>query len=349
VDLVLSGHSHSYERSYLMAGHYEASSTFSNTYKVNSGDGREQSSGTYHKPRGGPVGHYGAVYAVVGSSGWITGGPLNHPAMQVSLNRLGSLVLDITTNRLDATFLREDGTTNDWFTIRKLYEAPTASNLTATINGDSPGELTLQGSDPDQIPISFATETVPSQGLISGLNPVSGAFTYVPAHGRAGPDGFTFRTHNGFLRSPLAAVTLNVFPRADLNFNNLPDYWESAFGITDPAGDNDGDGQANWQEYAANTNPTNAASALHITGVTVNAGGRCTLTWAAVGGTRYRIGYRDGNAAGAYADIVLPAAVEINPANVGAASYQSFTDDFQSTSNPPAGGARFYRVRVVRD
>jgi hypothetical protein len=107
VDLVLSGHSHSYERSCLMAGHYGASTTLSNAHTLNPGDGREHSGGAYHKPRGGPAPHYGAVYAVVGSSGWTGGGTLNHPAMHVSLNRLGSLVLDFTSNRLDATFLRE--------------------------------------------------------------------------------------------------------------------------------------------------------------------------------------------------------------------------------------------------
>ncbi len=348
VDLVLSGHSHSYERSYLLAGHYGSSSTFSNSYKVNSGDGREQGGGAYHKPRGGPVSQYGAVYAVVGSSGWLTDGPLNHPAMQVSLNRLGSLVLDITSNRLDATFLREDGTTNDWFTMLKLFAAPIASNLTANVSGDLSGSLTLSGSDPNPAPITFATDTLPSQGLITSFNPGNGALTYMPAHGRAGPDGFTFRTDNGYLRSRPATVTLNVVAPTDTNTNGLPDYWESAFEITNPDDDDDGDGLGNWQEYLANTNPTNATSTLRITGATMNAGGRCTLVWAAVGGTRYRVSYRDGNPTGDYTDIVLPAAAEINQASPGTAASHSFTDNLTPTFGLPVG-SRFYRVRVVQE
>jgi hypothetical protein len=44
---------------------------------------------------------------------------LNHPAHFISLNNLGSLVLDVNGTRLDATFLRENGTTPDTFTIIK--------------------------------------------------------------------------------------------------------------------------------------------------------------------------------------------------------------------------------------
>lgn len=118
VDLVLSGHSHCYERSYLLDGHYGLSATLSNTMKIDPGDGRVDGLGAYNKQNG-LTSHQGAVYVVAGSSGKTGGGSLNHPAMFVSLNRLGSLVLDIEGNRLDAKFLREDGTTNDYFTILK--------------------------------------------------------------------------------------------------------------------------------------------------------------------------------------------------------------------------------------
>ena len=60
-----------------------------------------------------------AVYAVVGSSGKVSGGPLDHPVMFTSLNQLGSLVLDVDGDRLDAKFLRDDGVVADSFTIVK--------------------------------------------------------------------------------------------------------------------------------------------------------------------------------------------------------------------------------------
>lgn len=119
VDLVLGGHSHAYERSYLIDGHYGLSTTFNNAMKVNGGNGRPAGDGAYVKPLTGPRDHFGAVYSVAGSSGQTSGGSLNHPAHFISLNNLGSLVLDVNGNRLDATFLRENSTTPDTFTVIK--------------------------------------------------------------------------------------------------------------------------------------------------------------------------------------------------------------------------------------
>ena len=120
VDLVLSGHSHSYERSFLIDGHYGASSTFTSAMKKNAGGGRENIDGAYTKSAlSAHLPNEGAVYAVAGSSGRISGGLLNHPAMFVSLNNLGSMILDINGNRLAAKFLRENGTIADYFTLIK--------------------------------------------------------------------------------------------------------------------------------------------------------------------------------------------------------------------------------------
>ncbi|MEO8573429.1 MAG: fibronectin type III domain-containing protein [Pyrinomonadaceae bacterium] len=125
VDLVLSGHSHSYERSFLIDGHYGTSGTFTNSMKKNSGGGRENIDGAYTKSALSPnVPNEGAVYAVAGSSGQASGGTLNHPAMFISLNNLGSMVLDVNNDRLDAKFLRENGTIADYFTMIKGAATP---------------------------------------------------------------------------------------------------------------------------------------------------------------------------------------------------------------------------------
>lgn len=119
VDLVLAGHSHSYERSFLIDSHYGTSSTFINSMKLDGGDGRPSGNGAYQKDTFGPASHEGAVYAVAGSSGQVTSAPLDHPAHFLSLAVLGSMVLDIQQGRLDAKFLRENGTVADTFTILK--------------------------------------------------------------------------------------------------------------------------------------------------------------------------------------------------------------------------------------
>ena len=132
VDLVLSGHSHSYERSFLLDGHYGTAASLTSAMIKNGGSGRENSGGAYQKSAPGGA-HEGAVYAVAGSSSALSGGALDHPAMFISLNQLGSLVLDVNGNRLDAKFLRENGSIGDSFTIIKgLASVPAAPyNLTA--------------------------------------------------------------------------------------------------------------------------------------------------------------------------------------------------------------------------
>lgn len=149
VDLVLAGHSHSYERSYLIDGHYGTSSTFTNAMKKDGGSGRADDTGAYNKATLGPGSHEGAVYAVAGSSGQISGGLLNHPAMFISLNNLGSMVLDVNGNTLDAKFLRENGEVWDYFRIVKGAVAPVPpaapTNLTATTVSSS--QINLSWTD----------------------------------------------------------------------------------------------------------------------------------------------------------------------------------------------------------
>ncbi len=132
VDLVLCGHSHCYERSRLLQGHYGFSSTLTDAMKADAGNGREAGTGAYQK-----VGGAGAVYTVAGSSGKISGGPLNHPAMFLSLNMLGSLVIDVVSNRLDLAFLGTSANVLDQFTLIKdpvLFVPPAVpANLAAVL------------------------------------------------------------------------------------------------------------------------------------------------------------------------------------------------------------------------
>jgi hypothetical protein len=119
VDLVLCGHSHNYERSFLINGHYGFSQSLMPEMIKDAGSGRPEDTGAYLKPAG-LDGNEGAVYVVAGSSGYATfARAIPHPAMFVTLVRLGSMVIDISDNRLDAKFLRETGAIDDHFTIIK--------------------------------------------------------------------------------------------------------------------------------------------------------------------------------------------------------------------------------------
>ncbi len=134
VDLVLSGHSHSYERSFLLDGHYGSSLTLDPDFNVlNPGDGKDSSDGAYQKPDDIAVARAGAVYAVAGSSGKVSSAPLDHPAMFVSLASLGSLLIDISGNRMDVVFIDQSATVRDEFTILKGpdLDPPLLSNASA--------------------------------------------------------------------------------------------------------------------------------------------------------------------------------------------------------------------------
>lgn len=139
VDLVLTGHSHSYERSKFIDGHYGLSSTYNSSFEINGGSGRVDGTGAYTKTASLP--HSGAVYSVVGASGQVSGGLLNHPAMFLSLNELGSMVIDVSGQTLDIKYLNNNGTVRDYFTISKSTTPPAIpaapAGLTATAASSS--------------------------------------------------------------------------------------------------------------------------------------------------------------------------------------------------------------------
>ena len=122
--------------------------------------------------------------------------------------------------------------------------------------------------------------------------------------------------------------------------------------MADPTADPDGDGQTTLQEYLANTDPTDAASALRIPAVDCDPAGHFVVTWSSIGGVRYRIffsnGDANGNFNGAFTGLVRPVATEMDPEPVGSSSTGTFTDDFTLTGGAPPLGRRYYRVEVVR-
>jgi len=144
VDLVLCGHSHAYERSFLIDGHYGDSTTFTAAMKKDAGSGRPDGTGAYRKPTFGMAPHEGAVYVVSGTAAKVGGGTLDYPAMYSSQAVLGSLVVDVQGNRLDATFLDSTGVRRDYFSIVK--------------GGGATGTATPFGGTPRPIPGTIQAE-----------------------------------------------------------------------------------------------------------------------------------------------------------------------------------------------
>lgn len=123
VDLVMSGHSHSYERSYFINGHYGNSTTFSASHKVSNTSGKDEQA--YTKSALTPQANSGTVYVVAGSGGMLdAAAPLNHPAMFTSQATLGSMLLSFNANELTVKFVTGSATVGDYFTIRKDASRP---------------------------------------------------------------------------------------------------------------------------------------------------------------------------------------------------------------------------------
>ena len=116
VDLVLSGHSHVYERSHLIDCHYGNSSEFTEKQLVSRGtEGHDQH---YIKPTGGAA-HSGTVYVVAGASSNVDQGPINHPTTAFSMLETGSLLIDIEADVLTSRYINSEAMVIDEFTIEK--------------------------------------------------------------------------------------------------------------------------------------------------------------------------------------------------------------------------------------
>jgi Calcineurin-like phosphoesterase/PKD domain/Purple acid Phosphatase, N-terminal domain/Secretion system C-terminal sorting domain len=123
VDLVLNGHSHNYERSKLINGHYGVESTY-NSAQHDISSSSAQYNGTNNScpyiKNGSNTS--GTVYLVAGNAGKVTftspGYPHNAMAVSETVHG-GSLVLDVEGNRLDCKFVGDDGIIRDQFTMMK--------------------------------------------------------------------------------------------------------------------------------------------------------------------------------------------------------------------------------------
>jgi 3',5'-cyclic AMP phosphodiesterase CpdA len=116
VDVVLSGHSHMYERSYLIDCAYAQSEAFTSANIVSKGvDNKNQQ---YIKPLQTKA-HQGTVYVVAGSSSKVDQGSLDHPAHAVGFLEAGSVVIDVDNNKLTERFINNSGQVRDEFSITK--------------------------------------------------------------------------------------------------------------------------------------------------------------------------------------------------------------------------------------
>ena len=142
VDLVASGHSHNYERSYLARNHAV----------LQNHPGDYTKFGTLN----------GTIYLVSGCGGQSGGGDLNHPLMSKSLGSVaGFSVIDVSWEELRGSFVERNGATLDIFTLRK------------TSDSKPPGIAALEASTADEIRLVFDEPVAAGTGGSGAENPAN--------------------------------------------------------------------------------------------------------------------------------------------------------------------------------
>ncbi|MFN8284824.1 MAG: metallophosphoesterase [Chitinophagales bacterium] len=139
VDLVLCGHSHVYERSYLINKHYGFSATFNRTTMlIDSTSGNPDSNRTYIKYTYGTQKDKGTVYAVVGNSGKSEdeNGKM-HPVMYKKFaadKGVGSMILEVKGNVMLCSYYKDNGELFDRFSIVKKDSTAVISGVKQNTN-----------------------------------------------------------------------------------------------------------------------------------------------------------------------------------------------------------------------
>ncbi len=117
VDLVLTGHSHIYERSMLIDGAY-ATPTVAENVVLDDGDGDPQGDGAYRKSEGIHP-REGTVQIVAGHAGQTLGRNGTIPLMRKTISEFGSVLVDVYGDTLTATMINRAGKTRDVCSIVK--------------------------------------------------------------------------------------------------------------------------------------------------------------------------------------------------------------------------------------
>lgn len=117
VDLVLTGHSHIYERSMLIDGAYQTPTTADGVV-LDDGDGDPNGDGPYRKSKGLHA-HQGTVQVVTGNGGAKVTRLGTSPVMKRVIVEYGSVLLDIDGDTLVGSMINRAGDRSDLFSIVK--------------------------------------------------------------------------------------------------------------------------------------------------------------------------------------------------------------------------------------
>jgi hypothetical protein len=92
-------------------------------------------------------------------------------------------------------------------TVNDTPSRPTANDVSGTTISVTPVEITLDGSDPNSLPLIYSISTLPTNGSVTEID---GIATYTANVDFVGNDEFKYKSYNGTYESTEAAVTISV-------------------------------------------------------------------------------------------------------------------------------------------
>ena len=163
-------------------------------------------------------------------------------------------------------------------TVTPVNDPPVSSAQSLTATDGNPLFITLNATDAETNAVTYNLVSQPVNGHLLGTPP---SLTYVPVRGLRGSDSFMFNANDGTATGNTATVSITlVF--IDSSSNGIPDSWKSAYGVTDANADSDGDGESNYAEYMAGTDPTNKTSVFAINVQQIPGSSNVVFKWSSV-------------------------------------------------------------------
>ena len=98
--------------------------------------------------------------------------------------------------------------TNGLLTVTNVPPVANAQSVATSIN--TAKLITLTGSDPANLPLTYFIVSNPAHGTLSLFNTNTGTVIYTPSTNYTGGDSFTFSVNNGQTNSAPATVSINV-------------------------------------------------------------------------------------------------------------------------------------------
>ncbi|HEU5291517.1 MAG TPA: Ig-like domain-containing protein [Cyclobacteriaceae bacterium] len=112
----------------------------------------------------------------------------------------------------------DDQSSSTSITVVAPNTKPVADDQVVSAQEDTPANITLTGSDPENDVITYIVVTGPAHGTLSGTAP---NLVYTPNLNYNGPDNFTFKTNDDIFDSdPVGTVTITVTPVNDAPIAN---------------------------------------------------------------------------------------------------------------------------------